>query len=66
MGRWKKWRRDFECFVDTIGPSWKGTSVLLRELRYREQPFDGSQLAEAIVSAQKRQDKAPHEHEYEH
>ena len=21
MGKWKKWVRDFECFVDTIGPS---------------------------------------------
>ena len=28
--RWKKWRRDLEGFIDTIGPSWKGTSGLLR------------------------------------
>ena len=41
MAKWKKWCRDFECFVDTIGPSWKGTSGLLRQLRFREHPFDG-------------------------
>ena len=36
--RWKEWRRDLEGFVDTIGLSWKGTSGLLRQLRYRDQP----------------------------
>ena len=39
VARWKKWRRDLEGFVHTIGHSLKGTSGLLRELRYREQPF---------------------------
>ena len=34
MATWKKWCRNFECFVDTIGPSWKGTSGLLRQLRF--------------------------------
>ena len=66
MGKWKKWRCDFEWFVDTSGLSWKGTSGLLRQLRFREQPFDGSQLADAIDSAKKRKDKVPQEHEYEY
>ena len=47
--------------MDTIGPSWKGTSGLLRQLKFREQPFDGSQLADAIASAKKRKGKAPQE-----
>ena len=34
VARWKKWRRDFENYVDTIDPSWRGTSGLLREIRH--------------------------------
>ena len=49
VARWKKWRRDLEGFVDTIGMSWKGTSGFLRQLRYRKQPFEGSELHEAIA-----------------
>ena len=65
MAKWKKWFRDFECFVDTIGPSWKGTSGLLRQLRFHEQPFDNSQLSGTAADTRKRNDKAPQEHEYE-
>ena len=57
--RWKKWRRDLESFVDTIGDSWRGTSGLLRQLRYRDQPFTSAQLTEAISDAKARHDKAP-------
>ena len=52
--------------MDTIGSSWKGTSGLLRELRYREQPFDGAQLNEAMASAKKRHDKVPNEYGFEY
>ena len=45
---WKKWRRDFEGFVDTIGLSWKGASAL-----------DSAQLSEAFTNAKKRKDKTP-------
>ena len=58
MGEWKKWRRDLEGFIDTIGLSWKGTSGLLRELRHREGPFNGTQVREAITAAEARGDKA--------
>ena len=61
LARWKKWRRDFEGFVDTIGFSWKGTSGLLRELRHREAPFTAAQLSEAVANAKKRHDKTPDE-----
>ena len=57
--RWKKWRRVLESFVDTIGNSWRGTSGLLRQLRYREQPFTSAQLSEAISDAKARHDKTP-------
>ena len=59
--RWKKWRRDLEGFVDTIGMSWKGASGLLRQLRYREEPFEKGQLHDALVDAEKRHDKTPDE-----
>ena len=59
MARWKKWRRDLEGFIDTIGTTWKGTSGSLRELRQREVPFEGSQVQAAISAAQSRGDKAP-------
>jgi hypothetical protein len=57
--RWKKWRRGLENFVDTIGTSWKGTSGLLRQLRYRDQPFQIGQLDAALADAEKRHDKLP-------
>ena len=66
LGKWKQWVRDFECFVDTIGPSWKRTSGLLRQLRFREQPFDASQLEEANRDSRKRNDKAPAGDEFEY
>ena len=59
LGKWKKWRRDLEAFVDTIGHSWKGTSGLMRELRHREVPFEVSQVSDAIRRAEKRGDKSP-------
>ena len=59
VGRWKKWRRDLEGFIDTIGLSWKGTSGLLRELRHRETLFNSSQLEEVIEKAKARGDKHP-------
>ena len=59
LAKWKKWRRDLEAFIDTIGVSWKGTSGLLRELRHREGLFDSSQLQEAVTAAEARGDKAP-------
>ena len=65
IGRRKKWRRDSKCFVDAIGLSWRGTSGLLREVRCREQPFDGSQLHEATADAEKRSDKVPKEFGFE-
>ena len=61
VARWKKWRRDFEGFVDTVGFSWKSTSGLLRELRHRALLFTAAQLSEAIANAKKRKDKAPEE-----
>ena len=57
--RWKKWRRDLENFVDTIGTTWKGTSGLLRQLRYRDQPFAIGQFDAAVADAEKRNDKIP-------
>jgi hypothetical protein len=59
IARWKKWRRDLEGFIDTIGTTWKGISGLLRELRQKLAPFDGSQVQAAITAAQDRGDKAP-------
>ena len=38
-----------------------GTSGLLRQLRYRDQPFDAGQLHDALVDAGKRHDKTPEE-----
>ena len=57
--RWKKWRRDFEQFVDSIGNSWKGTSGLLRQLRHCELPFNEDQIEGAVQKAKERGDKAP-------
>ena len=57
--RWKKWRRDFEGFIDTIEPSWKNTSGLLRELRHCELTFTEEQVETAVQSAKARGDKAP-------
>ena len=56
LGKWKKWRRDIEAFIDTIGVGWKGTSGLLRELRRREGLFDSTQFQEAAAA---RGDKVP-------
>ena len=63
--RWKKWRRDLESFVDTIGTTWKGTSGLLRQLRFREMPFESGHLHDAIADAVKRKDKVPEEFGFE-
>ena len=37
----------------------------MRAFRYREQPFDGGQLSEAITNAGKRKDKRPEEFGFE-
>ena len=39
--------------------SWKGTSVLLLELRHREAPFDNGQVQEAVSAARACGHKAP-------
>jgi hypothetical protein len=53
IGKWKKWRRDFEAFIDSIGVSWKGTSGLLRQLRHCESTFGAGQ-AQAWASTRAR------------
>ena len=45
--RWKKWCRDLEGFIDTIGLTWKGASGLLRELWHCEAPFEIGQVQKA-------------------
>ena len=57
--RWKKWLRDLEGFIDTIGPSWNCTGGLLRELRHCELPFTEGQVKTAVQAARARRDKAP-------
>ena len=57
--RWKKWRRDLEGFIDTIGPSWKGTSGLLRQLRHCELTFAEGGVEAAVQKAKEKGDKAP-------
>ena len=57
--RWKKWRRDLESFVDSIGASWKGTSGLLRQLRHCEVVFTEGQVEDAVQKARNRGDKDP-------
>jgi hypothetical protein len=62
--RWKKWRRDLESFVDSIGASWKGTSGLLRQLRHCETAFTEGQVEAAVQKARARGDKAPASENY--
>jgi len=59
MAVFKKWRHDFELFLETIGSSWKGVTAVLRASRLYEQTFEKDQLGEVEALSAKHEPKAP-------
>ena len=59
MAVFKKWRHDFELFLETIGSSWKGVTAVLRASRLYEQTFEKDQLPEVEALSAKHEPKAP-------
>ena len=50
---------DFELFLETVGPSWKGVTAVLRTSRLYEETFEKEKLREVAALTKRHEPRSP-------